>query len=139
MEADIYKLITTQFADKTAAAFSTRAYPGIAPENVTYPCAVYEVDSSEFISDFGGDGLFDVHDYSVGILSRQMQEAETETELIKTNLHGFSGTSIAGQSGTVSLDSNIRGIFVTGGGSYFNPETKTYRRDIRLTVHVQRS
>lgn len=137
LEADVFKLLTTQFLGESAPGFGTRAYPVIAPENVTYPCAIYDQDTAQFERDLGGDGLFDHHFYTVAIASQQMQEAEVETELIKTNLHGFSGSSI--NASQVTLDNDIRGIFVNASTSYYDIDTKSYFRELELQIHVKRT
>ena len=137
IEADIYKLLTTTHDGQSAPAFGTRAYPAVAPENVTYPAAIYDLSGAEFERAFDGDGLLDVNYYTIIVMSRQMQEAEIETELIKTNLHGFSGTSF--NATPVSLANNIRGIFVTGGASYHNSDTHIYLREVDLEIHIKRT
>ena len=143
LEADIYKLLTTTHFGSSAPAFGTRAYPAVAPENVTYPCAIYDLSSAEFEKDLGGDGLIDTHYYTVVVMTRQMKEAENETELIKSNLHGFSGASFASGVGSVSstttLANNIRGIFVSAGSSYHNTDTHVYMREVDLEIHIKRT
>lgn len=51
-----------------------RIYPSVAPQNVTYPCIVYQMISNNDLSSFGGEVYenrvrfqFDIYDARIGI------------------------------------------------------------------------
>ena len=71
---------------------SSRVYPMHAPQNVTAPYIVYEVQSSEFVDSAAGPSGLTLATFIVRIFSVSFLEAASITDTARIALNGYVGT-----------------------------------------------
>lgn len=136
LETDIYQLVKGPHGS-TSPGFAARVYPDILPENVSYPAALYEVESVEYGEDMDGDNRFDQAFVRVSVYAKTRAELSSDVSYLRDNLHGFSGSSFTSEGDTISLSNNIQGISASANGSSYELGVKVYAQDVELEIHIK--
>jgi len=117
------------------AAIGTRFYPVLIPENVTYPCATYQVisDVPDYLLD-GTKGLatirLQVDTWSGGPANATYAQAKAAQKAIRSVLELYRGVLPDG--------TRVAGVFVTNAMDGFEQDSRSYRTttDYMVTFYL---
>jgi len=123
---DLYTRLSTHSG--LIALISTRSYPYVLPQNITYPALTYNIISSTTEHAFGSDPGNEMRRVQVSIWDTTALSVENVGIQVKAALSRWSGAQ---------ANVTIEDSFLDNELDDYDPETKDFRTDLDFIIHYR--